>query len=415
MPEFKRDRARMPRVLRRVGATALTVTLLAGATSPGVAAANAMAPPTTAVGQDRPELQDAVQDAVDFGFLGAQMRVHDEQGDWAGSAGARKLGGSVAPSTDGLFRVGSATKAFTSTVVLQLVDEGEVGLDAPAADYLPEFDLDERITVRMLLQHTSGVFNHTGEYYGGTFRPGIPWDGKEWVEKRFHTYQPEELVELSLSKSPVFEPGADWSYSNTNYVLARLLIENVTGHSYAHEVQQRIVRPLGLSDTVAPGTWSGIPGPHAHAYYRYEDAGQWKVVDVTRQNPSWISSAGEMISTTRDLSTFLSALLDGRLLSDELLDEMLTPDPRSQVGYGLGLSVMDYGPGCGGTVVNINGSINGYGALTYSTLDGAKAFSASITAGDASVDFAEAGGKAVDRLFRSVFCTGPAESGQGLS
>ena len=139
--------------------------------------------------------------------------------------------------------------------MLKLVAEGRIGLDTPAADHLPEFGLDQRITVRMLLQHTSGVFNFTGEYYDdGTFAPGIPATtaGQEWVDNRFKTYRPEELVRLALSKPARFEPGTDWSYSNTNYVLARLLIEKVTGHSFAEEMQRLILGPLGLSGTVVP-------------------------------------------------------------------------------------------------------------------------------------------------------------------
>ena len=213
-----------------------------------------------AAGQDRPELQKAIQEFVDAGFAGMQLRVHDERGEWVGSAGVRELGGTAKPPTDGHFRIGSDTKTFTATLVLQLVAEGKVGLDTPAADYLPEFGLDRRITVRMLLQHTSGVFNFTGEFYpDGTVVPGIPWQGQEWVDDRFHTYQPEELVRLALSKPARFEPGTDWSYSNTNYVLARLLIEKVTGRSLAEEMQRRILGPLGLSGTVVPGTSTGDP------------------------------------------------------------------------------------------------------------------------------------------------------------
>ena len=128
-----------------------------------------------AAGQERPELQKAIQEIVDAGFAGVQLRVHDERGEWVGSAGVRKLGGTAKPPTDGHFRIGSNTKTFVATLVLQLVAEGKVGLDAPADDYLPEFELDRRITVRMLLQHTSGVFNFTGEVYAdGTIVPGIP-------------------------------------------------------------------------------------------------------------------------------------------------------------------------------------------------------------------------------------------------
>jgi D-alanyl-D-alanine carboxypeptidase len=251
-----------------------------------------------AAGQHRPELHKAIQEIVDSGFVGVTLRVHDERGEWVGSAGLSELGEAAKPPTNGHFRIGSNTKTFVATVVLQLVAEGRIGLDTPVDDYLPEFGLDRRITVRMLLQHTSGVFNHTGDYDGdGTFVPGIVWSGQEWVDDRFRTYQPEELVRLALSKPARFEPGADWSYANTNYVLARLLIEKVTGRSCAEEMRRLILGPLGLSGTVVSTTEPEVPEPHAHAYYRYEDAGQQKTVDVTRQNPSWISSDGSKTLT----------------------------------------------------------------------------------------------------------------------
>ncbi|GAA3794538.1 serine hydrolase domain-containing protein [Amycolatopsis tucumanensis] len=372
--------------------TALAVTLLAGAAAPGVAAAQ----------QDRPALQEAIQGFVDAGFAGIQARVHDQRGEWVGTAGVRKLGESAKPPANGRFRIGSNTKTFVATVVLQLVAEGKVGLDSPAADHLPQFGLDRRITVRMLLQHTSGVFNHTGDYYDGTVLPGLPSTGQEWVDNRFHTYQPEELVRFALSKPALFAPGTDWNYSNTGYTLAALLIEQVIGHSYAEEMQRRILRPLGLRDTVVPGARTGIPGPHAHAYYRYQDAGQWKTVDVTRQNPSLIFGAGDMISTTRDLQTFFSALMSGKLLPAPLLAAMRTPHPKS--GYGLGLYVEQ--TTCGVPVLRHNGSTIGYGALMYSTPDGSKTLTASVTLGDADVDVAVEYPKALDKLLGEVFCAG---------
>ncbi|GAA2864432.1 serine hydrolase domain-containing protein [Streptosporangium fragile] len=360
--------------------------------------------------QARPELQKAIEEMIDSGFTGVQLRVHDERGEWVGSAGAAKLGEAAKPPTNGYVRIGSNTKTFTATLVLQLVAEGAIGLDDPAADHLPEFGLDERITVRMLLQHTSGVFNFTGEYYDdGTFAPGIPATtaGQEWADNRFTTYRPEELVRLALSKPARFAPGTDWSYSNTNYVLARLLIEKVTGRSLAEEMRRLILGPLGLSDTVVPDTSPEIPEPHAHAYYRYEDTGQEKTVDVTRQNPSWISTGGDMISTTQDLHTFISALMGGKLLPAELLAEMCTPHPK--VGYGLGVFVQDTEDGNGGTVITHNGGMAGHAALMYSTPDGGKTLTAALNyVDDAALSLAAAFQQATQRLVREVFGGGRA-------
>ncbi|WP_431917705.1 serine hydrolase domain-containing protein [Nonomuraea jabiensis] len=360
--------------------------------------------------QDRPELQQVIQEIVDSGFTGVTLRVHDERGEWVGSAGVRKLGQSAEPPANGHVRIGSNTKTFIATVVLQLVGEGRIGLDDPVDDYLPEFGLDRRITVRMLLQHTSGVFNFTGEYYeDGLVVPGIVWSGQEWVDNRFRTYRPEELVRLALSKPARFEPGTDWSYSNTNYVLARLLIEKVTGRSLAAEMRRLILGPLGLSGTVVPDTSPEIPEPHAHAYYRYEEAGREETVDVTRQNPSWISTGGDMISTTQDLHTFISALMGGKLLPAPLLAEMCTPEPKA--GYGLGVFVQK--TECGGTVITHNGGIAGHGALMYSTPDGSRTLTAALNyVDDVAMSLAEAFQKATRRLVDEVFCVGQAEPAQ---
>ncbi|ONI81705.1 alkaline D-peptidase [Actinosynnema sp. ALI-1.44] len=381
------------RFVRRAGVVALAVTLLAGAATSAPAA------------QDRPELREAMRAFVDSGAVGVQVRVHDQRGEWVGSAGARELGKAAKPPTNGRFRVGSNTKTFVATVVLQLVAEGKVGLDAPAADYLPGFGLDRRITVRMLLQHTSGVFNFTGEYYDdGTVVPGITWSGKEWVDSRFRTYRPEELVRFALSKPARFEPGTDWNYSNTNYVLARLLIEKVTGHAFPDELRRRILRPLGLRDTLAPETFPEIPGPHAHSYYQYSENGRSKTVDITRNNPSWISSAGDMISTTADLHTFFAALVGGKLLPPALMAEMRKPHPKpAALGYGLGMFVQD--AGCGVTVLTHNGGVQGAASLMYSTPDGSRTLEASATyVDDAAMSKAAGLRQASKALVTKVFC-----------
>lgn len=345
---------------------------------------------TTTTAPDRPELRQVLQEIVAAGYAGVQLRVHDEQGEWVGSAGVSKLGEAAKPATNGLFRIGSNTKTFVATVVLQLVAEGKIDLDNAAADYLPQFELDPRITIRMLLQHTSGVFNFTGEYFpDGTIVPGIPWQGQEWVDNLFHSYQPEELVRLALSQPARFEPGTDWSYSNTNYVLARLVIESVTGRSLAEEMQRLIFGPLGLTGTVVPDFQTEIPEPHAHGYYAYQDGDEWKLVDTSSMNPSWISAGGDMISTTADLQTFLSALMSGRLLPASLLAEMRTARatglPKNEYGLGLFVEEIDNGD----ILYTHNGGFFGWAALMYSTPDGSKTMTASITTGDAKVGFAE--------------------------
>ncbi|MET9573866.1 serine hydrolase domain-containing protein [Streptomyces virginiae] len=361
------------------------------------------AEPPAGAGQERPELQKAVEDFVACGFTGIQLRVNDGRGEWVGTAGVAELGGSARPPADGRTRIGSVTKTFTAALVLRLVAGDRLGLEDPVADHLPEVGLDRRITVRMLLQHTSGIFNFTGEYFeDGTVAPGIVWQGREWVDGRFRTHRPQDLVRLALSKPARFEPGTDWSYSNTNYVLARLLIEKVTGRSLPEAMREHILQPLDLADTLVPETGQEeVPAPHAHAYYRYEEDGRTTTVDVTRQNPSWISSGGDMISTTADLHTFVSALVGGRLLPAGLLAEMCTPEAKA--GYGLGVMVQDTGRG--GTVITHNGGIAGHAALMYATPDGGTTLTAAVNyVDDPAMSLAEAFGKATQRLVEEVFC-----------
>ncbi|GAA1637185.1 serine hydrolase domain-containing protein [Catellatospora bangladeshensis] len=372
----------------------------------------------TSTGHDevtRAQLQTAIEEIVDAGFLGVVLRVRDEHGQWVGSAGSSRLGEPGEPPVDGHFRIGSNTKTFTAALVLLLVAEGRIELDAPVAAYLPEYALDERITVRMLLQHTSGVFNFTGEFFpDGTYQPGIAAPGTPlgdaWVDDRFRTYRPQELAELALSKPVRFEPGTGWSYSNTNYVLARLVIEKVTGRTLPEEMQRLITGPLGLVGTVLPEASPEIPEPHAHAYYRHEGPDGTHVVDVAHHNPSWVSTGGDMISTTADLATFISALLDGRLLPAPLLAEMCRPHPTGIPGMDYGLGVFVEKVGSGGTVITHNGGLAGYAALMYSTPDGSKTMTASLTCvDDSKLTIAPVFVDARQRLVELVFGSGQAQ------
>jgi D-alanyl-D-alanine carboxypeptidase len=355
--------------IRRLGGAAL-----AGALAATLTAGTADAAP------GREELRQAMAGLTAAGAAGVQVRIHDEQGGWAGSAGVRELHGGKVPA-NGRFRVGSITKTFVSTVVLQLVGEGALALDDPAARYLPEYGLDPRITVRMLLQHTSGLFNYTGEPNpDGTVEEGIPLSGNDFAENRFRTYDPDELIAVALARPARFEPGTSWSYSNTNYILAGQLIERLTGTSYATQIRQRILRPLGLRETVLPGTRPDIPGPHAHGYYAYRDGHRLRVLDVSRINPTWASSAGEIISTTRDLDRFITALFDGELLPAELLAEMREALPIGPAnGYGLGLESLDAGQDCGGVYQGHTGGMHGYQSFLFS--NGDKRLEVSVTVG----------------------------------
>jgi D-alanyl-D-alanine carboxypeptidase len=206
--------------------------------------------------------------------------------------------------------------------------------------------------------------------------------GKEYERNRFRTYEPEELIGLALSRPARFEPGTSYSYSNTGYILLGELVERLTRTPYAFQVWQRILRPLRLHDTLLPGSWTGVPGPHAHAYYAYRHQDRLRVLDVTRANLTWGGAAGEIISTTRDLDRFVTALLGGALLPPDLLAEMREQVPIPEGGgYGLGLAVFDAGPACGGVFYGHDGGLPGYLSYMLSTSDRGKRIELSVTLG----------------------------------
>ncbi|MFD5366994.1 serine hydrolase domain-containing protein [Streptomyces sp. NPDC127103] len=212
-------------------------------------------------------------------------------------------GAAVGPVTaDAHFRIGSVTKTFTHTVVLQLVAERRIALDAAARRYVPELlpEAYDRVTVRQLLDHTSGL-------PAPAPTPG-PEDGPGW---QFGSVTPEESLRESFAAAAAAhrtppEPGSEQQYNGLNSVVLALLVEKVTGRSFTDELEQRIIRPLHLRHTSLPAADDlGIPSPHATVYV----AGH----DVTEQSPyPW--AEGGMISTAADLDRFFTALFRGRLL-----------------------------------------------------------------------------------------------------
>ncbi|MFL4489738.1 serine hydrolase domain-containing protein [Streptomyces sp. VTCC 41912] len=274
---------------------------------------------------------------------------------------------------DGQVRAGSNTKAFTATVVLQLVGEGRVALDAPIERYLPKLvrgaTADGRhITVRQLLQHTSGLPNYT-DYLG------------DFAAYRHTHLPPRALLDLALAHRALFAPGTSWSYSNTNYLLAGLLVERVTGRPLAEALTHRVIDRIGLRHTYVPGPGDErLREPHPEGYQPSGTAGP--LTDVTEEDPAWAGAAGALVSTPGDLNRFFRALLDGALLRPAQLAEMrrtvaaasgLWPGAR----YGLGLIGTPLR--CGGVMWGHGGDIPGYRTRTGVTDDG-RAVTVAVTA-----------------------------------
>ncbi|MGW7753654.1 serine hydrolase domain-containing protein [Streptomyces violaceusniger] len=265
---------------------------------------------------------------------------------------------------DSRFRIGSVTKSFVATVVLQLVGEHRVALDAPVERYLPGVvrghgNDGRRITVRQLLQHTSGV-------------PDILdyLTPREILEDPLAHHDTRDLVNIALAHPPTFKPGTGWRYSNTGYLLAGMLIEKVTGHTYGEEIRRRVIAPLGLRETYVPGDAPSIPGPHPRGYVRPgEDA---PLMDITEINPSVAGPSGSMISSGTDLNRFLDALV--RLLRPAQLRQMMNTRPTGNPdgrAYGLGL---ESGPlPCGGLSWGHTGDVLGYETIGGATVEGRQA------------------------------------------
>ncbi|MFG2859009.1 serine hydrolase domain-containing protein [Streptomyces mirabilis] len=271
----------------RFGALALLTVCALVPTAGGAVAA----PP--AVGPDATALRAALDRVTATGAVGA---VADRQGGavWRGSSGKSRLNGRQAAPVDGRFRAGSVTKTFTATVVLQLAGEGRLRLSDTAERWLPGLvpaPGGDKITVRELLQHASGL----PEYTDGLLDGDAPHD-------RFRTWTPAELVRRAVkdgdrNRPLLFPPGTDHHYSNTDYIVLGMIIEKVTGRSYRTEIDQRIIRPLALRDTRLPGSSPFLTGPHSHGYEPVEkEDGTLVPVDYTTVNMSIAGAAGEIIS-----------------------------------------------------------------------------------------------------------------------
>jgi D-alanyl-D-alanine carboxypeptidase len=245
-----------------------------------------------------------------------------------------------------------------ATVVLQLVAEGRVELDAPIERYLPGLlrangNDGREITVRQLLQHTAGL----PDFDSAIFEPG------GYRAHRFDHHTPEELIRDGTAQPRLSAPGTEFHYSTTGYVVAGLLIEQVTGKPYAREISRRILEPLRLTGTSLPGDRPVIERPRLRGY---RDG-----TDVTLLNPSLVWAGGEMISTVADLNTFFTALLGGRLLPAAELAEMTTTVPADLVpGSGYGLGLLRVPLSCGGVYWGHGGSGLGYQSRGGVTVDG---------------------------------------------
>ncbi|RMI46638.1 class A beta-lactamase-related serine hydrolase [Actinomadura harenae] len=279
--------------------------------------------PVEAKRQQLPPLDPALVKAAIAGLpnatvTGALVKISGPAGRFSGTSGVGDVRTGAPVPLDGRFRAGSISKVFTAVVVLQLAAEHRIDLDQSVQHYMPHLLPAEypRVTVRQLLDHTSGLptSGHLGDSQG---------DPNRWfVDHRFDSWTPKQIVADAMTTPKDFAPGTSQRYNGLNYYVAGLLIEKVTGRSYAHEVQQRVLKPLNLRSTfVLDRRDPRLPGPHPHGYVAVTENGKAVLHDVSEQSPyPW--AEGGVISSADDLTSLIRAIFQGRVVPRSMLGAM---------------------------------------------------------------------------------------------
>lgn len=305
---------------------------------------------TLAQTESNPELNEFIAEYVEDGEPGVVVYIGSGSGETLahGAYGPANLETGESLTPDDLFRIASASKPLVATVVLQLAESGEIDLDAPIADYLPD-ELTavpnvQTATIRQMLQMTSGIFNYTES---DAFNAAVDEDPS-------YMWTAAETLAFIIDEDPYFTPGEDYYYSNSNYTLAQVIIETVTGESLADALETRIFAPAGMdncyletSDVFAQGIVRG---------YQLGDDDEYE--DVTEYNDGTGLGDGGIVCTAADLAKFLPALMNGVYLSEEMLAQMLaTVDDGEggQYGLGIGYDETEYG-----MIVGHDGASSGF-------------------------------------------------------
>ena len=269
---------------------------------------------------------------------GLQAYVSTAEGlTWSGTSGTSDLGRNHPMQPDDILRIGSVTKSFTAVITLKLVETGQLSLQDALAQWFPEIPGAQSITIRNLLNHTSGIEEIIPKGMMKSIIPNTVW-------------QQDDLMKLIASSPLKFSPGSQWEYSNSNYILLGLIAEKITGKSMLQLYHQEIIDPLSLKHT------SFIPfepAPAALITGYDRDLSHFPgMLDITPANTSWATlaySSGAMVSTAEDLGTFVNHLMAGDLLSMPMMKEMtsfvdsVNPGFPAQNGYGLGLMRLTVG------------------------------------------------------------------------
>ena len=311
------------------------------------------------------DLKASIQKLVDAGYPGALAVKTDKDGNTVGAtAGKGNLATGEAPPLDGEVRIGSNTKTFVAVLIMKMVEEGKVKLDEPIETYLPGLIKGQgvdgkKITVRQLLQHTSGL---------PEFWSGLP----DFFAMRNDYVSPRDILDMALARPAQFAPGAKFTYTNTNYIVLGLLAERVGKRPIAEQIETKIIKPLGLKHTYMPGPGEkAFRGKHPHGYHT-RDNKPGKLEDITEADPSWAWAAGSMISTPSELNKFMQSIFDGSLLNQASIAEMKKSVPAGEDGDVYGLGLIGHKLSCG-VAWGHGGTIPGYQTDNAVGPDGAAA------------------------------------------
>lgn len=350
----------------------LAVALLAALAAPAA---------TTAPSEPRAALQAKLDVLVKDGAPGAILLVRDGDRTLRLTSGLAQRAPRRPMRADDRFRVGSVTKSFVAAVVLELYQEGKLGLRDSVERWLSGLvPHGDGITIRQLLNHTSGLFNYTED--PRVVAALLRGDANRW--------EPRELVGLAVEHEPLFEPGTQWSYSNTNYLVLGLVVEAAAGRPLEDELRERVFEPLRLTGT-SLDSQPQIAGRYAHGYSSTTRGGRTR--DVSRWSPSWAWAAGAVVSTVDDLATFYRGLFQGRLVTPHLIWRMTsTPKVAVGAGYAYGLGLAQTTTPCS-KVWGHDGHVPGYLTFALGSLSGRRqvilALNGDVLKGSAFSDVAD--------------------------
>lgn len=290
---------------------------------------------------------------------GAVVAVRTPEGTWIQAFGLADTATHESMPADAYQRIGSVTKTFTATILMQLAAQGKLSLDDPISKYVPDVPNGSKITLLDLATMRSGLAEYLGDENG--LNPAIFGDTSK-------SFTLDQLLKLALSKPPVAAPDTAFAYTNTNYLLIQKAAEVASGESWDTLLRTGILDPLHLTLTSYPGGSAAFPEPHAQGYNVLTGGGTGASSVSTDWNPSWAAGSGEMISTASDLLTWDRALATGQGILPasaqvERLQSFRIGDPLHPM-YGIGIT-------CTGGWVGHNGQVPGYNtAIRYNVADG---------------------------------------------